>query len=335
MKKSSAVFYGSLLLVINPLVASESMANDINDPFRSANRNPFVQIYGLPVAQGASVTTQGKWQAAINLEASNNFAAEQSANEAIFIDGETYRADVSWRYGLLEGLDIGLSIPYISHKGGGIDKFIEDWHDLFGFPDGDRVDYERDQLRYAYQRNGQSYLDMSDRAEGKGDVSLSAAYQLSTAELRQWALRGGVKFATGDVETLHGSDANDSYLSLHVSDQHLLSDHKLVLHASAGALWLGDGDVLPEQQEDVVWFGSGTVSWAYSENVSFKTQLDMHTAFYDSGLKQIGDTSVQWILGSSIKIAKNGYLDLSISEDLAVETAPDVVFQIGIRVGEW
>ena len=324
-------FAAGLALLLPGVVAN---ANDINDPFRSANRNPLVQVHGLPVAQSAQLTADGRFNAALNLEASNNFVVDEKGDESIFLDGETYRADLNWRYGI-KRFEIGLTVPVISHQGGGSDSFIEEWHDLFGFPEGDRVDYPKDQLRYVYQQGDELLLDMSSNGEGIGDVSLSLAYQLAQTEQQSWALRAGAKFATGEVERLRGSDANDAYLSLHFSQASLGSKENLALHLSGGVLWLGDGEVLSDAQEDEVLFGSSTLAWSYSNSISFKLQIDAHSAFYDSELKQIGDPSAQLIAGASIMAAEKLFVDISISEDIVVDTAPDVVFQLGLRMGEW
>ena len=241
-------------------------AEVLNEPLRSANRNPLVQIHGLPVAQSAQVTADGKWNAALTTEASNNFAVENRGDESIILDGETYRADLNWRYGL-GAFEVGLNLPVISHQAGGMDGFIEDWHDAFNLPEGDRIDYPKDQLRYAYQQGDQVLLDMQDNGEGLGDVSLAFGYQLSDSAQRRWALRGGVKFATGEHEKLRGSDAQDAYLSLHLSEQSLYADSGISWHASLGSLWLGDGEVLSQQQKEQVWFGSTTLAWAYSPKI--------------------------------------------------------------------
>ncbi|MGK0441617.1 MAG: hypothetical protein ACJA0N_001418 [Pseudohongiellaceae bacterium] len=331
-KAARNVWVLSLLALAGAEIAA---ASEIDEPFRSANRNPLVQIYGLPAAQSAYVTGAGNFNAALNLEASNNFAIENRGNEAIFMDGETYRAELNWRYGLSDRIELGLTVPFISHQNGGMDGFIEDWHDTFGLPDGDRIDYPKGQLRYQYQQGDEILLDMQQNGEGIGDVTLAAAIQLAESDSRRWALRVGVKFATGDEQRLRGSDANDQFVSLHLSDNSLAADYGVNFHLSAGSLWLGDGEILSELQEEQVWFGSSTLSWAYSDTVTLKTQIDMHSAFYDSQLKQIGDNSTQLMLGASIKVTPKLIVDLSVSEDIAVETAPDVVFQVGLRMGEW
>ncbi|MCR8922509.1 DUF3187 family protein [Dasania sp. GY-MA-18] len=333
MQKYSAVT--KVALLVSVASGSAAQGSSLDQPFLSANRNPLVQIHGLPDAQSAKLTRSGYWQGALSAESSNTFVAESREGEAIILDGETYRSTLNWKYGLAKGWELGLSLPVISQQAGGMDGFIEGWHDTFGLPDGDRVDYPKDQLRYAYQNGEQVLLDMQDNGEGLGDVSLSLAYQLAKNTRRSWAVRAGYKFATGNVDRLRGSDAADSYISLHLSDRSLKEAYGINFHLSGGLLNLGDGEVLAQQQEDQVWFGSTTLSWAYSESLSFKTQLDFHSAFYDSALKQIGDDSVQLLLGASVKVTDKLFFDFAISEDIAVETAPDVVFMFALRMGEW
>lgn len=330
MNKVFVLVSGSCLVISQSL-----MASDNNEPFRSANRHPLIQIYGLPVAQSAQLTAKDKRNAALTVEASNTFIATQSGDEQLIIDGEGYRTDINWRYGLADRWELALTVPYISHQAGGGDGFIESFHTTFGLPKGDRVDYPEDQLHYLYQQGGQSVLDVSDSGDGMGDVTFALGYQLSVMPQRQWAMRAGYKLATGEVKGLRGSDADDGYVSLHVSDQHWAGDNHVYLHASVGSLWLGDGAVLAAQQKSQVWFGSATVSWACTDTITLKSQWDVHSAFYDSELKQLGDPSVQWLVGGSIKIAKQAFLDIAISEDIAVETAPDVLLHIALRVGEW
>ena len=322
------------MAVLASSVVEPLWAEQLNEPFRTVNRNPLVQVYGLPVAQSAHITADEQMNAALTLEASNNFAVNQRGSELIYLDGETYRADLNWRYGIGD-FEIGLSLPLISHQAGGMDGFIEDWHDAFNLPEGDRIDYPKDELRYAYSQGGILALDMQDNGEGLGDASLALGYQLSATEQRSWALRAGIKLATGEVENLRGSDAQDAYLSLHLSEHSLYADHGISWHASVGSLWLGDGEVLPALQRDQVWFGSTTLAWAYTPNWSVKIQVDAHSAFYDSELKQIGDDSAQLLLGASVKLSDKLVMDFSVNEDIAVETAPDVVFQIGLRMGQW
>jgi hypothetical protein len=271
----------------------------------------------------------------LQLDISNNFTEDNKGREAIFIDGETHRANIQFRYGLSDAIELGIDVPYLSHDSGSLDSVIEDWHDLFSFPDGGRPEFPRDQLQFTYQRDGQTISSVTSSNDGVGDVSLSMGYQLSQSETRQWAVRTALKLPTGDADDLLGSESTDLSLGLNVSDQGLLQQYNITLHGSAGVLLMDGGEVLEDLQEDWVMYGSSTLSWQASSNVSLKLQLDAHTAFYDSALTELGDDSAQLILGGAIRLGESWILDLALSEDIAVDTAPDVVFHIGIKAVEW
>ena len=66
-----------------------------------------------------------------------------------------------------------------------------------------------------------------------------------------------------------------------------------------------------------------------------KLQLDAHSAFYDSGLTELGSDAAQLIIGGALRLSDTWVLDLAVSEDIAVDTAPDVVFHIGIKALQW
>lgn len=316
------------------LAGFSAQAAEISDPFATRNISPFVQVYGLPAAQSAVLTSWEKFSGGIMLEAASNFTTDNKGSESIFIDGESYRTTLRWRYGASERVELGIDVPYLSHQAGRMDDFIENWHSFWGFPNGDRDKFPQDQLSYRYSDNGQQLMNVTSNGDGLGDVSLSVAYQLAASDVRHWALRGGVKLATGDADSLRGSDSTDIYAGLHFSDASLAATG-LILHASIGGLWMDEGEVLNELREDWVLYGSSTLSWAFSHTLSLKLQVDAHSAFYDSRLTQLGSDSVQLILGGAIRLSEQITLDLSVSEDVAVDTAPDVVFQIGLNVAEW
>lgn len=317
------------------LLAGVCQADALLDPYATSNRNPFVQVYGLPAAQSAQLLAPSTLSSALQLEVVQNFTVSDEGSEGIIIDGETHRANLQLRYGLREGIEIGLDVPYLSHESGGLDSFIDDWHDFFNLPDGDRTKYEQDQFFYIYQRDGEEGVMLTRSADGLGDISASLGLQLSATPTRQWALRSAIKLPTGDADKLLGSESTDISLGINVSDQGLLAEHNIVLHASTGVLWMDEGEILDRQREDWVVFGSSTLSWLVQPRLSLKLQLDAHTAFYDSATTELGGDSAQLILGGAFRLGSSTVVDLSVSEDIVVDTAPDVVFQIGIKVEQW
>jgi len=330
--KNSLVVAGLLFwgIASNPIQAA-----DLLEPYAIANRNPFVQIYGLPTARSAELTPAGTFSTALQLELSSNFTVSSEETESIFIDGETYRTNFQLRVGVSDKLELGLDIPYLSHDGGSLDGFIDSWHNVFGLPDGGRSSYPEDQLRFSYEKDGQEMVNLNQAKDGLGDVDLNAMYQLPSTATRQWALRGQVKLPTGEVEDLLGSDSTDVAVALHLSDRSWFEKTGIALHGSVGLLWMGEGAVLDNIRKDWVVYGSTTLAWQASEHVSLKLQLDAHTAFYDSGLTELGSESAQLTLGGAVKLSERWVVNLAVSEDIVVDTAPDVVFLIGIKGGNF
>ena len=305
--------------------------SELNTPFFSSNLNPLVQVYGLPTTRGAVLADKSQWKAGVQLEAANTFTSSDSSQEAIFLDGETYRATVLMTYGVSDKFELSVEVPYLSQDGGQLDSLIEDWHDFWGFPNGDRDKFPQDQLSYNYRDQTDVLVSLQDSESGMGDISLLMGYQLAANEQTEWALRGGVKLATGDADKLTGSESTDVHLGLYVSRQGLFELPSLYAHANAGVLWMDDGEVAQERREDWVGYGSTSVSWMVNRVFSLKAQVDFHTAFYDSALEEIGDFTAQLVFGSSIRAGKNTVFDISMSEDIVVNASPDVVFQLGLR----
>ena len=93
-----------------------------------------------------------------------------------------------------------------------------------------------------------------------------------------------------------------------------------------------EGNVLPDQQKRWVGFGSLGIGWAPLDWLSFKVQADAHTPFFsDSDLKEIAANAVQLIVGGTISFSEKTALDIGVSEDLIVNTSPDVVFYFTLR----
>lgn len=308
-----------------------SADSELNTPFFTSNLNPMVQVYGLPTTRDAVLTDKSQWKTAIFFEAANNYTSSESTGESVNFDGETYRTTVFLNYGLTDRIELGIEVPYLSHDGGKLDSLIEDWHDFWNLPNGGRDGVARDQLDYFYRNKNDVLVNVQNSESGIGDVNLLLAYQLSSNESTEWALRGGVELPTGDADKLTGSESTEVFLGVHASTQGLFSLPSVYGHANVGVLWMDDGEVAEVVREDWVAYGSTSVSWMVSRVVSLKAQVDFHTAFYDSTLEEIGEFTAQLIFGGSIRAGKNTVVDISMSEDIVVNASPDIVFQLGLR----
>jgi hypothetical protein len=301
-------------------------------PFYSFNQSPLVQIYGLPTLGSGAVLPPHQTSVELHYGLANNYTTNNNANENLILDGETRRTTLVVKRGYRSGFEAGVEIPYISHVGGNMDSFIDNWHDFFGFPDGGRSQAPKDRLLYRYARNGTTRFNIEQSEQGVGDVRLAFAQSLNAgAQSTAASLRASLKLPTGNEAKLMGSDAPD--LALWLSAACGVSDcTEFGWYGGGGLLWLGSGEVLPEMQQKVVGFGSAGLSWQAFSSVAVKTQIDAHTPFYSgSDFEELSSNSAQVILGATFSITRETQFDLSISEDIVVNTAPDVSFHLGLR----
>ena len=323
-----------LFLTLAALSCGGLARAEILHPFATYNQSPLIQIYGLPTAEPAAILDRGKTHLGLSLDVASNFREQSAPGEKVLLDGESYRANLRLRYGLKQRLEIGLDIPYISHQGGFLDKFIDDFHDLFGFPDGGRDQAPRNRLIHSYERQGISQGFLQNSAHGWGDLRLSAGWQLRRADQAALAtaLRLSLKLPTGDSDQLLGSGSTD--LALTLSEQRrFFSDYgPIMLFGSLGGMLTTDGDILKDQRRPLVGLGSLGFGWAPMDPLALKLQVDGHTSFYkDSRLDEIDALSVQLIMGGTARLTDAIYLDLAVSEDLSVGTSADVVFHLALH----
>jgi hypothetical protein len=299
------------------------------DPLYGKNIAPVVGLFGLPTLRNAATLPAGKFTAVLNTSVANNYTVDIEGKERVNFDGETLRLATVVRYGLASGWEVEAEVPWLKHHGGELDGAIEDWHDLWNLPDGDRDEAPRDLLDIHYF-GPEAGFRLQDDASGWGDVSLALVRELWRDESSVISARAGVKLGTGDEDEMLGSGSADYYFSLNFSgDQR--SELPLVWHGQLGYLRAGDADILGDIQEQDLWFAGIGVEWRAWETVHLKLQVDSNAAVADSKLDQMGDTSVQLTAGVSWRFASNWEVDAGFSEDIAVDTAPDFVVQLGLR----
>lgn len=301
-------------------------------PFLNANQNPFIQIYSPPSPQSARLVRPGTWRIALQLDLTSNSIGEGDSIESIVLDGETYRSALSLSYGVTDRLEAGIVIPYIMHRRGVFDNFIEEWHDTFGLSNRKRTAFARDQLDYAYTGPEASQR-LDEPAEGLGDVRLTLGYPVARSEGagRDIALHASLKLPNGDAAKLLGSEGTDLALQLSAVDSRVLGRWDATLFWSLGVLRLGGGEVLETLRRDYVAIGTLGLGRPVTGRISLKMQLDGHSSFYDSDLAALGSNTVQLTAGGEIDLPGMATVDLGVVENLFTDTTPDLVFHLAWR----
>ena len=305
-------------------------------PFSTQNQSPVVQIFGLPPMGSAAVVAHGKAEGNVILDHASNYVNDSNARENILLDGESTRITLEGRFGIARGFEAGVEIPFVVLGGGFLDSFIEGYHNTFGFPQGGRDQAPRNRLLYRYVRDGQERLQVDKSSYGLGDIRLKGAWQLypkTASQPRAVALRASLKFPTGDSDQLHGSGSTDLALWVTASDAQSLARGHLTLLGAAGIMVMTDGQILRDQQRHWVGFGGLGVGWSPLRWLALKIQTNAHTPFYDaSDLRELNAFSAQLTVGGTLAFSNRMTLDLGVTEDIIVATAPDVVFHLNLRM---
>ena len=330
MRFRCSFLLGAALLV--PLLAQARPVT----PFFTFNQSPLVQLYGLPAIGNARLLDPGEQRYRLQADLASNYTLGRSAYESLTLDGETTRLTLAFSGHGGRNFEWGLQIPYISHSGGMLDGFIRDWHDTFGLPQGGRETAPIDVLNYRYVRDGETRLEQNLDSDGLGDVRLTGAWQLMRPtgdEETALALRASLKFPTGDPALLYGSGGTDLALWLNGGYGGYGLGPSMSLFGGLGVLMMSKGEVLPELQRNTALFGSlGFGAWVLPR-LSLKVQVDFNQAIYQySELTQLADDSLQLSVGGSLRLIKHTRIELAVVEDIAVATAPDVVFHAAIVV---
>ena len=299
-------------------------------PFATADQNPLLNGFLLNLGAPARLSASGQNTFSSTINWSSTAVIQDDDNEHLIVDAESSELRLSFAHSFSDQLTLRLQLPYRASSGGSLDDFVDDWHSMFGLPNGDRPALPQDAYLIDYRRDGATIAHFAQGSSGIGDISLAGGYQLLATPTSAASLWLSVKAPTGDSTELSGSGATDVALSL--AYEKTLSS-RWTAYAQLNFAYLGNGDLLPAQQRDSMWSGMLTFDYHYSPALALTVEFDGHTAAYaDSNLPLLGDA---WILtvGGEYRWRSRWFLQLGVSEDIQVEASPDVNFVLSVGKG--
>jgi hypothetical protein len=303
-----------LTLAANGVFAAELPIRDLN---------PLLSGYELPPALPSITNDTASLlaQAAIG----NITLVQSTVAESVQMDAELQRWQIGYVTPLGNDWNLRVELPYLRISGGQLDHFIESWHHAFGLPNGNRDSVSRNQLRIQYSGIGVQAYQLTKPASGIGDVSLRIGHSVGSNEVRRSMVWLSIKLPTGNSDTLAGSgviDFSASFASSHPLTKRIMAYGQLSLSL------LGRGDRLTDQQQSTVWIGAVGVDTRITSRWSAAVQLDGHSKVFDSDLPTLGKV-MQLSFGVRYQL-RDWQSSLALTEDIAVDTAPDVQLQLDI-----
>jgi hypothetical protein len=290
------------------------------------SQHAYNAVFGLPTVASRPVQDD-RWQ--LSLEHSNQFMGGNVGDENLLLDGETSELTVRYDRRLAACWQGALSVPFVAHNPGEFDRAIDDWHQFFGLPDAERNTYPFDELTYSYAGAAGPAAAVHSAQSGIGDIRLSLQRSLNcgagVAPDVQAVARIGIKLPTGSWTELRGSGNLDVYADIQ-SPLWRIGD-RWHMAATAGLFYAGETQRFARQRH-LAGFGALGTLFQLAPRYHLVLQLDWHTPFYDSLLRELGDTVVVLSTGIRYLAGARHTFELSISEDAAIDTAPDIVARL-------
>ena len=319
MTRTVAVCLAAILLPAAAAVA---------EPLAARNHAPVSGLVGFPAMRDAHVLDRGRFRVELHGSLASSYGQHVEGGEAILLDGETSGLTARWAYGLGDGWELEAETSWRRHSGGFLDRWIEDWHDLWGLPDGGRPEAPRDRLWYHY-RGPQARFSLQEPTSGMSDLHLAAVRSVWRSENTDISIRTGVKLGIGDEDRLLGG-GDDYYASINATGTSAsLGD--LVWHAQLGWLRAGELPILGAIQRRNPWFAGAGVEWPVWRSLTLKTQVDAHAPIAQSALTELGSVALLLAVGVTWSVSPELELEFGFSEDIAPHTGPDFVPRAGIR----
>ena len=318
---TAGVAAAAMLLVCSPSLSA---------PFPTSDQNPLLLGFDLPTPWSARLTSPGTTSVGATLNWSSTAVIQRDAAEMLIVDAESREWRIDLEHTFTDRFALRAQLPYRSVGAGTLDGFIDNWHSIFGLPEGERPVLPHDQYRINYQRDGIVRFNDADTSHtGLGNVRLEAGYRLAVSRASATSMWLSVKLPTAANYALTGNAVD---IGVGIANERDLSS-RWRIYGQAAAVHLGSGRVLTEQQRS--WLLQGFLIFDYlaGDALTLTMQLEGHTAVYkDSGLDQLGNA---WLLtfGGDYRFTNNWRVQFGIGEDVKVEASPDVNFVLNVSKG--
>jgi len=293
------------------------------EPFLTRNQSALVAVYGLPSPLPARLPPAGNGRIAGVVNWSNTEKDETAGDAQYTLDAEVFELRLHFERAFGERYALRVELPWRKVSGGSLDGLIDDWHGIFGLPEGSRDRLPEDQLLIEFREGATTLLRFDESSSGIGDLSAAVGYQLQASDRSAIAAWLTVKAPTGSADDLTGSGATDVAVTL--SGQSQLAEHWQLFGQSSVA-WLGEGDVLPEQQESFAWTLMGGLTWNAWRRLDLTMQVEANSRLYDGLHSDFGGDAVVLTFGGAWRTAGGWRFDVAVSEDVQAGASPDVNF---------
>lgn len=184
-------------------------------PFRT--QNPlYLQMLG-PSRSGTRVLGEGRTMVRFDLNSSNMLELDTNWDgDEVRIDMELTRLAMTYCHGLGSDVELSVEIPFLYGAGGSFDHLIEEFHQLFGLPNGRRELVADNRFEYTIRSGDAVIYELPRLRPEMGDIAVGIRRLLwaqeAGAPAAAWSFR--CKLPTGDPALGTGSGGFDAGFGL-------------------------------------------------------------------------------------------------------------------------
>lgn len=298
-------------------------------PYRSIM--PLSLVFPHPIQEKSDLVGKGKTSADWNTLYGSVMVRDGNGPEAIAVDGEFLRTSLYVKHGLNDYIEVGGELPFVHYTSGFLDSTIENFHDMFGFPQGKRDRNPDDQYAAMYSNQYGPYFKANEDGMHLTDIPLYLKIGVldETTDVCGLALRGTLELPTGNDSAGYGNGGLDSgvgliwqkrlmpFLACYVNVDHIMrytpSDFRGVEAAN-------------------VTHGSLAFESAFTDRFSMVAQTDYQTRplIDHTKLSEVSQPEWSFTMGLGYRAGETARVKFFFSEGLTTRNAPDFVFGLSL-----
>ncbi len=292
--------------------------------FAIRDQNPLLRGFYLPLPSDSRLDAAAAVSA--TLLVSNTLNVERNPRESLFVDGESAAVDFTYENALSQSWRYRFTLPIIHDSGGVLDSVIDVWHELFGFRRGERPFYPKRQMDYFY--SGRGTIDLDHPQTRVGDVAADVGWYALDDPRRTLSLWGGLKSPSGSVKGLTSDGAWDGALWAHAA----VRLAKWQFASELGVAQPFGDEIFAGGAHHGSLFGRIAASRELNSAWALRAQLDGQTGHVVASDIRFLGSSLQLSVGAVRRLRGGRWrIEAGLTEDAAVNTAPDITFFLGIH----
>ncbi len=143
-----------------------------NGPLTLRNQSPIYLLFLNVEPTRAKTLSKGDISLRIDNAYSNIFEYGIGTNTDLMFDMELLRTSLNVDFGVSDNMEVGIEIPFLHFEGGGLDEFLQRYHNAFNFPNGGREFFPNGSFTYRFNEGGTALYNVNQEDFNIGDITL-------------------------------------------------------------------------------------------------------------------------------------------------------------------